>query len=97
MKPAAFHPEALAELQAQAVFYDERSAGLGERFIAQVEAAVALAVSMPGIGSLYRQGTRRVFPKDFPHSVVCFETAEALVIVAIAPFRRKPGYWRHRT
>jgi len=96
VKPAVFHPEALAELQAQAVFYAERSTGLGERFLAQVEAAITLAASMPGIGSPYRQSTRRVFPKDFPHSVVYRETAEALIVLAVAPFRRKPGYWRHR-
>ena len=96
MKPPVFHPEALAELQDQAVFYEERSTGLGERFTAQIEAAVALAVSMPGIGSPHRYGTRRVFPKDFPHSVVYRETPDTLVILAVAPFKRKPGYWRHR-
>lgn len=97
MKASVFHPDALAELREQAVFYEERSAGLGERFAAQVEAAVSLAVSMPGIGSPYRHGTRRVFPKDFPHSVVYRETADVLIILAVAPFRRKPAYWRHRT
>jgi plasmid stabilization system protein ParE len=51
VKPIVFHPEALAKLQEQAVFYEERSAGLGTRFLTQVEAAVRLAASMPGIGS----------------------------------------------
>lgn len=96
MKPASFHPEALAELQAQALYYDGRSPGLGERFTAQVEAAVRLAESMPGVGAAHRYGSRRVFPKDFPHSVIYRELANALVILAIAPFRRKPGYWRGR-
>jgi toxin ParE1/3/4 len=96
VKPPVFHPEALTELQEQAAYYEERSAGLGERFAAQVEAAVNLAGSMPGIGSPHRHGTRRVFPKDFPHSVVYRETTDHLVILAVAPFRRKPGYWRHR-
>lgn len=96
MKASAFHPEALDELREQAVYYEERSAGLGQRFTAQVEAAVHLAASMPGIGNPYRHGTRRVFPKDFPHSVVYRETADVLIILAVAPFKRRPGYWRHR-
>lgn len=96
MKFVAFHPEALEELQDQAVFYEERSEGLGERFTAQVEAAASLAASMPGIGSPYKHRTRRVFPKDFPVSVVYREVDDTLVIVAVAAFRRKPGYWRHR-
>jgi toxin ParE1/3/4 len=91
-----FHPEALAELQEQAVYYEERSEGLGERFVSQVEAAAGLAVSMPGIGSPYKHRTRRVFPKDFPFSVVYREFGETMVIVAVAAFRRRPGYWRHR-
>jgi toxin ParE1/3/4 len=91
-----FHPEALAELRDQALYYDERSEGLGERFVAQVEAAAALAVSMPGIGSPYKHRTRRVFPKDFPFSVVYREAGDDLVILAVAAFRKKPGYWRHR-
>ncbi|MFM8766205.1 MAG: type II toxin-antitoxin system RelE/ParE family toxin [Rubrivivax sp.] len=96
MKPPVFHPEALAEFQEQAVFYEERSAGLGERFADQVESAVSLAASMPSIGSPHLHGTRRVFPKDFPHSVVYLETTDSVVILAVAPFRRKPAYWRHR-
>ena len=96
MKAFAFHPEALAELQEQALYYQERSEGLGDRFVAQIEVAAKLAVSMPGIGSPYKHGTRRVFPKDFRFSVVYREHGQVLWIIAVAAFRRKPGYWRHR-
>ena len=96
MKRPVFHPEALAEMQDQAIYYEERSTGLGERFLSQVDEAVKLAVSMPGIGSPHRHGTRRVFPKDFPHSVVYQEMADVLIVLAVAPFRRIPGYWRKR-
>ena len=96
MKAIAFHPEALEELQDQAVYYEERSQDLGARFTAQVEAAATLAASMPGIGSPYKHRTRRVFPKDFPFSIVYREIGEAVVVIAVAAFRRKPGYWRDR-
>ena len=96
MKPYSLHPEAPDELQQQAVYYEERSEGLGSRFTDQVEAAAELAASMPGIGSPYKYGTRRVFPKDFPFSVVYRDTRDELFIVAVAAFRRKPGYWRGR-
>ena len=96
MKATSFHPDPLAELRQQAVFYEQRVAGLGERFITQVEAAIRLAAAMPGIGSPYLHGTRRVFPKDFPHSVVCRHTSDGLIVIAVAPFRRKPVYWRQR-
>lgn len=97
MKPSTFHPDALTELQQQAEYHEEHNIGLGQRFIAQVEAAVALATSMPSVGSPHRFDTRRVFPRDFPHSTIDIETPDSLVILAVAPFKRKPGYWRRRT
>ena len=96
MKYGSFHPEALTELLVQASYYEERIAGLGVRFSDQIEVAVRLAASMPGIGSPYHHDTRRVFPKDFPHSIIYREVADSIVILAVAPFRRKPGYWQGR-
>jgi plasmid stabilization system protein ParE len=96
VKPARFHPEAQAELEAEAAYYEERSAGLGERFTHDVEAAIALASAFPEIGAPYRYGTRRVFPKRFPFAVVYQVFTQELVILAIAPFPRKPAYWRSR-
>ena len=96
MSFAAFHPDALVELQEQAAYYEEKEPGLGLRFLAQVEAAVQLAIDMPGVGSPHRHNTRRVFPKDFPHSVVYLTADERIVVLAVATLLRKPGYWRSR-
>ena len=96
MKPVRFHAEAEVELTAEAKYYDERSPGLGGRFTREVEAAVELASAFPQIGSPYKYGTRRVFPKRFPFSIVYQDLGSELVILAIAPFPRKPAYWRER-
>jgi hypothetical protein len=96
VKPVRFHPEAEIEIAAEAKYYDERSPGLGERFTREVQAAVELASAFPGIGAPYKYGTRRVFTKKFPFSVVYQELAAELVVLAIAPFPRKPTYWQRR-
>ncbi len=96
MSLPVFHPAADTELLEQAVYYEQRSPGLGKRFLDQVEAAVQVAMLMPAAGSPYLHGTRRVFPKDFPHSVIYRQQADQVVILAVAPFRRKPAYWRER-
>ena len=70
MKSVRFHPEAEVELAAEAHYYEERAVGLGERFTHEVQAAVQLAATFTGIGSPYKYGTRRVFPKSFPFSVI---------------------------
>lgn len=96
MKSVRFHPEAEVELAAEARYYEEQSVGLGERFTLEVEAAVRLASAFPQIGSPYKHGTRRVFPRKFPFSVVYRELVSEIVVLAIAPFPRKPAYWRGR-
>lgn len=96
MRLVRFHPEAEVELIAEAKYYNECAHGLGERFIREIQAAVHLAAAFPKIGAPYKHSTRRVFPKTFPFSVVYREIADELVILAIAPFPRKPAYWRDR-
>ena len=96
MKPVRFHPEAEVELAAEAGFYEEQWRGLGERFTEEVEAALNLASTFPEIGSPYKYGTRRVFPKKFPFSIVYTVVGKELVVLAIAPFPRKVAYWRGR-
>ena len=96
MKPIRFHSEAEVELVAEARYYEDRVPGLGERFTREVEAALNLASDFPRIGTPYRHDTRRVFPKSFPFSIVYRELPTELVVLAIAPFPRKPGYWRDR-
>lgn len=96
MKPVRFHPDAEIELTAEAKYYEERSPGLGNRFIREVQAAVELASVFPRIGSPHKYGTRRVFSREFPFSVIYQEIEAELVVLAIAPFPRKPAYWRAR-
>lgn len=97
MKLVVFHPEAQEELLQEALYYNERSPTLGVRLINQIHEAIDLAAKMPGIGSPYVGKTRRVFPKDFPFSVVYQEIGDQLVVIAIASFKRQPAYWLDRS
>ncbi|MFN8525205.1 MAG: type II toxin-antitoxin system RelE/ParE family toxin [Chloroflexota bacterium] len=96
MRTARFHGDARGELVNQIRYYASISNLLGERFAKEVEDAIALATEFPEVGSPHSFGTRRVFPKRFPFSVVYAVIQTEIVILAIAPAKRKPGYWRHR-
>lgn len=96
MKPIRFHDAARAELNSEAKYYAEVTPRLAERFIVAVEQATQLASEFPDMGSPYKFGTRRVFPGRFPFSLVYLERPNEVYILALAPFRRKPGYWRAR-
>jgi toxin ParE1/3/4 len=93
---ARFHGEARLEFLDNVAYYEAIQIGLGERFRQSIEAAVALAASLPFAGSPHKHGTRRVFPKKFPFSVVYLVGEDEIVIFAVAHFKRKPGYWKGR-
>ncbi|CAM3713401.1 type II toxin-antitoxin system RelE/ParE family toxin [Roseateles saccharophilus] len=96
MKRVRFHEAARDELIHEVLYYKSISAALGERFMAAVEQAVQLAAEFPAMGSPYRHGTRRCFPRKFPFSVVYVEREDEIHVLALAPDSRKPGYWRAR-
>ena len=51
-----YHPEASAELIESACFYEQRTTGLGQRFLDAVEAALAGLQRNPAIGSVDAYG-----------------------------------------
>jgi toxin ParE1/3/4 len=97
VKPIRFHDAARDELIHETLHYKSVGATLGERFAAAVEQAAQLAAEFPAMGSPYKYGTRRYFPKKFPFSLVYVERANEIYVLAVAPDSREPGYWRSRT
>lgn len=83
-------------MQAEWVRYTDINPMLGDAFVDAVEQAIFIARQFPEMGSPYRYGTRRVFPKRFPHSVVYVHRDVEIVVLAVAPYKRKPAYWKAR-
>ena len=96
MKPVRFHDAARVELVNEVLYYATISRRLGERLAAAVEQATQLVSEFPDMGSPYKYATRRVFPRKFPFSVIYIVRELEVYVLAIAPFSRKPGYWRSR-
>ena len=90
------HPEAVAEAQAAARWYRERSALAADAFLAELDRAVERIAENPEIYPHYARGTRRYLLQRFPFYLVYREVVGKLEIVAIAHGRRKPGYWKKR-
>jgi toxin ParE1/3/4 len=96
VKPVRFHDAARRELLDEIQYYNAISPKLAERLAVAIEQATQLASEYPDVGAPYIYGTRRVFPKKFPFSIVYLARDAHVYVVAVAPFRRKPGYWRTR-
>ena len=96
MKPAKYHPLARSELIASALFYEERSRGLGERFLKAVEVTEASICEHTLWGNSFVSGTRRQRVKKFPFALIYKEFSDCIMVFAVAHFSRKPGYWTER-
>ncbi|RCW71279.1 type II toxin-antitoxin system RelE/ParE family toxin [Pseudorhodoferax soli] len=96
MKPVRIHDAARAEIVHEALYYKAVSQALAQRFVKAVEDAIALAAEFPAMGTAHKHGTRRCYPKKFPFSVVYLDRQDEIYVLAIAPFSRKPDYWKSR-
>ncbi|MDQ3696709.1 MAG: type II toxin-antitoxin system RelE/ParE family toxin [Gemmatimonadota bacterium] len=77
-RPAAFHPEADAEMRAAARYYEEHRAGLGGHFLDEVERAVAFAAAHPLAGTAIEEGFRWVLTRRFGYAVIYREHGEPI-------------------
>ena len=96
MTALRFLPQAQAELLHEVTYYSAARPGAGTRFQAAFEDALALVQAHPSGGAPSAHGTRSVLLKGFPFSLVYRPSATELLVVAIAPHRRRPGYWLDR-
>jgi plasmid stabilization system protein ParE len=90
------HPSAENELRVAAQFYEARLAGLGEAFLVEVGRSFDRAHHSPESGAPCYGRYRRLMIRRFPYSVVYEVLADAILILAVAHHRRKPGYWLRR-
>ena len=96
MRAVRYVDEAREEFLHEVAYFTTVSPRLGRRFDEAVQKAEALAAEFTDAGFPYKFGTRRVFPGKFKFSIVYVVREDEVVILAVAPFRRRPGYWRPR-
>jgi plasmid stabilization system protein ParE len=85
-----------AEFVEAAVYYERKVEGLGERFIARIEATVARVLSNPLLHRCFDGECRRVKTESFPFFVIYRVRADHLYIFAVMHTSRQPGYWKAR-
>ena len=102
-RPVRLHPLASAEIVDAQRWYEERVAGLGDRFILAVRAATERAARWPNAGTPVRVeadgsvAERRMATPGFPHAVVYRVRDEEVQVLAVHHQRRQPEYWAGRS
>ncbi len=90
------HPEADQELEAGALWYEERQPGLGGAFLDEFERTLRRIISEPERWRKMRGDNRKLNFHRFPYAIVYSVRPDALYIKAVMHLHRRPFYWQHR-
>jgi hypothetical protein len=96
MRRATFHPEAEAEMIASARWYEERSSGLGQQFLTEVESALQRVAATPEAWAIVEGDIRQHLLHRFPFGILYRDKHNGIDVLAVMHLRREPGYWSHR-
>jgi len=102
MRPAFRpEPEASAELEDAALWYESRRMGLGVEFIEAFEAVLDQIGLWPELGHVVPGlpadvPARRLPLARFPYHVAYLDWNGVIRVLAVAHDRRRPGYWFSR-
>ncbi len=97
MHLVSFSPAARFELIEAQDWYEREVPGLGRRFRAQVEVAVAQIAERPRQFPVIYKQVRRALLRRFPYAIMfVIEPDESLTIIACFHGSRDPERWRER-
>lgn len=96
MTVVSFHPAARLEVEDAQAWYEERSLLAASAFLRELSVAVQRIREAPYRYATAESGTRRILLDRFPFTIYYRVSSDALVIVAVAHQKRRPGYWSSR-
>ncbi len=89
-------PEAEADMAEARAFYEGRSEGLGDAFLASVEQILTSIEAMPDVHAVIHRDVRRVLIRRFPFSIYYRVEAGQIIVLAVIHSRRNPRDWKSR-
>ena len=101
MKPVRLSEEASGEVFEAALWYRNRSAGLENEFLDEVDRIIPLIANSPRAFSRLLDVpddliVRRALLPRFPYAVIFMDLEEDIRVLAVAHVKRQPGYWLNR-
>ena len=96
MKALRVDSAARAELLHESHYLEQARSGYGKKFVAEVKSIFAQIKRNPEAGKPDEEGCRRLRVTGFSFSVVFREERSEVVVYAIRPDQRQPGYWHAR-
>ncbi len=91
-----FHPEAESELNDSVAYYESQKDGLGMEFLKELESTIQRVLNHPSAWPKISDRCRRCIVNRFPFGIIYSLLEDYILIIAIMPLSRKPGYWESR-
>ena len=95
-RPVIFRPAARQDLINARNWYEERRAGLGDRFASSVERTLETIAKSPELFPVVHHDVRRALVRPFPYGVFYRIRSDAIHVLAVMHGRRDPAIWRSR-
>jgi plasmid stabilization system protein ParE len=91
-------PQALSDISDAADWYEQRQAGLGERFTREVVTAIDALATEAYVHRVRhkRLHARWCFPHHFPYRIVYRVADDVVTVVAVIHAARHDKHWRSR-
>lgn len=90
-------PEAEADPEEAAAWYERQRAGLGQEFLAEALAAFDAISENSALYPVVHRRTRRLLMRRFPFGIYYRVGTHVLVVVAVLHGSRHPRHWQTRT
>ena len=91
-----FRRAAQRELENATLWYEERRAGLGAEFAAEVDGAIASIAQNPSRFPIMHRDLRCIRVRRFPYSAFFRVESARVVVLAVFHVRRNPLIWQGR-
>ncbi|HEY3854982.1 MAG TPA: type II toxin-antitoxin system RelE/ParE family toxin [Verrucomicrobiae bacterium] len=90
------HPEVSGELEAAALWYEDRERGLGTEFLDEYQNTLDRILEEPDRWRKIKGDNRKLNFRRFPYAIIYNVNATTLYIVAVMHLYRRPFYWSQR-
>jgi plasmid stabilization system protein ParE len=88
---------AAADFEEAYLWYQRQRAGLGEEFLAAVDAILCNIVTHPTTYPVIHREARRALLRRFPYAIFYRVYGETIIVIACMHGRRDPIHWKGRT
>jgi plasmid stabilization system protein ParE len=94
--PIRFLPEAKAEFDDAADWYEQQQTGLGVDFIARVRQTLNRLAVNPLLHAVVYKDIRKAIVSRFPYVVLYREDSGELIVISVFHTSRDPSLWKSR-